>query len=105
MKSIFITIDHLPDCVRTQVAQVGQELTLKKDTGNAFDDEAIRVFNKNNSAIGYVANSVETVARGTYSAGRVYDKIEDGQKCVVRFMIEDYLIAEIACAEAENALE
>ena len=96
MKRIYITVDHLPDCVRVHVAEVGQELTLKKDTRNPYDDEAIKVFNKNGTDIGYVANSVETVARGTYSAGRIYDKIKDGQKCITRFIIDEYLIAEIA---------
>ena len=105
MKRIFITVDHLPDCVRMHIAEVGQELTLRKDTRNPYDDEAIKVFNKNDTEIGYVANSVDTVARGTYSAGRIYDKIRDGQKCTIRFIVEDCLIAEMACEEPKNAIE
>ncbi len=105
MKRIYITVDHLPDCVRMHIAEVGQELTLRKDTRNPYDDEAIKVFNKNGTEIGYVANSVDTVARGTYSAGRIYDKIRDGQKCTIRFIVEDCLIAEMTCEEQQNAIE
>ena len=46
---------------------------------------------------GYVANSVHSVARGTYSAGRVYDQIKDEARCAVRFILaeEGCLIAEL----------
>ncbi len=105
MKRVFITVDHLPDCIRMHIVKVGQELTLRKDNKNPYDDEAIKVFNRNGAEVGYVANSVGTVARGTYSAGRIYDKIEDGHKCTIRFIVEDCLIAEMACEEKKNAIE
>ena len=44
---------------------------------------------------GYVANSSNTVAHGTHSAGYVYRDFEQEAVCVVRFRLEDVAIAEI----------
>ena len=96
-KSIYITINHLDEFMATMNLRVGDILTLRKDPDNIYDDEAILVFDKNNCKVGYVANSVSTVARGTYSAGRVYDRMENEIECVVRFVLaeEGSAIAEI----------
>ena len=71
-------------------------LTLKKDYENPYDDEAIAAY-KNGSKVGYVANSVSTVCRGTYSAGRLYDRFDNEICCVIKFVSTEYgfLIAEI----------
>jgi len=47
------------------------------------------------SRIGYVANSIRTVARGTWSAGRAYDKIGEEGQCKVLFVMEECAIAEV----------
>lgn len=94
-KSIFITINHLDDFMAQMHLRVGDILTLKKDPDNIYDDEAILVYDKNNSKVGYVANSVSTVARGTYSAGRAYEIIKNEDKCIIRFITEELAIAEI----------
>lgn len=94
-KSIYITINHIEDFCPCCNLRVGDELTLKKDPNNCYDDEAIAVYDKNNVKIGYVANSVHSVARGTHSAGRLYDKIETEIICSVRFITEDEVIAKI----------
>ena len=75
----------------------GDVLALKKDKKNTYDDEAIAAYTKDNYKCGYVANSVHSVARGTCSAGRVYDQIKDEAKCCVRFILveEGCLIAEL----------
>lgn len=60
-----------------------QSVKLIKEP-NQYDEESIEVWlmEKGNTGldrkIGYVANSVSTVPLGTYSAGRLYDKIADG---------------------------
>ena len=56
--------------------------------------EAIAVFDHNNTKVGYVANSVYSVIRGTYSSGRIYDKIKDNESFLVRFIGNDFIIAE-----------
>ena len=96
-KKIYITINHLDEFMGPCNLRIGDELILKKDKDNYYDDEAIVVCRKDGSKCGYVANSVHSVARGTYSAGRVYDHIKDETKCCVRFIFfeEGVLIAEI----------
>ena len=91
----YVTINHLDECFGSTRFRVGEELILKKDHDNPYDDEAIEVYAKENYRCGYVANSVSTVARGSYSAGRIYDQIGETCKCVVRFITEDMLIAEV----------
>ena len=92
--SIYITINHLEDYQSASYLKPGDRLVLEKDRNNSFDDEAIRV-KKDNITVGYVANSVSSVMRGTFSAGRVYDRIDDRAVCLIRFMNEDLLLAEI----------
>ncbi|MBR0462666.1 MAG: hypothetical protein IJJ00_08150 [Erysipelotrichaceae bacterium] len=92
---IYITINHLDNYGGTKGFRVNDELFLKKDTDNPFDDEAVAVYNRHNVKCGYVANSVYSVARGTRSAGRIYDRIKDSQECIVRFITEDSLISEL----------
>ena len=88
-KSIYISINHLDDYLRVMNLRVGDILALKKEPDNLYDDEAIAVYTKENCKCGYVANSVSTVARGTFSAGRVYDQIGDKTKCIVSFVMEE----------------
>lgn len=92
--SFFITINHLDDYNGLSNIKVGDTLALIKDLDNSYDDEAIAVYDKDETKIGYVANSTDTVARGTYSAGRIYDKLID-EKAIVRFVTEQCIIAQI----------
>lgn len=80
---------------------------LVKDPKNSYDTEAIvcemRYFGK----IGYVANSTNTVVKGTMSAGRLYDKISDEYFARIKFIINSIAIAEVLTsdefiAEVEN---
>lgn len=80
---------------------------LVKDPENSYDAEAIvcemRYFGK----IGYVANSTNTVVKGTMSAGRLYDKISDEYFARIKFVINNIAIAEVLTsdefiAEVEN---
>lgn len=96
-KRIYITINHLDDYLPVMNLRVGDILTLKKEPDNLYDDEAIAVYTKENYKCGYVANSVSTVARGSYSAGRLYDRIYSKAECEVRFVLTEVesIIAEI----------
>ena len=51
-----------------------------------ISSDIIDDYTEANSGI-YVANSVSTVARGTYSAGRLYDKFEKYVKVKVVFVL------------------
>ena len=99
---IYITVNHLDDFNTTYMFRIGDILTLKKDHDNCYDDEAIIAYNKHKAKCGYVANSVYSVSRGTYSAGRIYDKIPEEYNCIVRFICEDHLIAELTEEKKEE---
>lgn len=101
-KTIYITVNHLDDFNTTYTFRPNDILKLKKDHNNCYDDEAITAYSKHNYKCGYVANSVGTVARGTYSAGRAYDQFEEEIYCVVRFIIEDFMICELIDEDAEE---
>ena len=101
-KPIYLTL--LSDCLA-----VGNQLVLEKDHYNQHDTEAIAViywdyregFDCDMSKI-YVANSVNTVARGTYSAGRIYDKFDRQLLVKVRFVVRGCAIAEVLGEVAES---
>ena len=94
-EEIYITINHLDEFNGLSNIKVGDTLTLIKDLDNPYDDEAIAVFDKDNIKVGYVANSVDTVARGTHSAGRVYENIHSQDTCVVNYITQDNIIASL----------
>ena len=94
-KKVYVTINHLDNYGGSKNFRVGDKLSLRKDHNNPYDDEAIIAFGKHDTKCGYVANSVESVARGTVSAGRLYDKIEESCNAVIQFILEEKIIASI----------
>ena len=92
---MFITITGSNHYLGVDSYMINQELYLVKDINNVYDDEAIKVVNEEDVKYGYVANSVNTVARGTHSAGYIYNLIKDKTKVFIRFVLEDSVIAEI----------
>lgn len=86
-----------------KVTKINSIVKLTKDLDNNYDDEAILVEMRYIGKIGYVANSVETVIRGTYSAGRLYDKIMDPDYGKICFVINDKIICQLLTGdELEN---
>jgi len=75
--------------------QVGEIVRFVKDYDNEFDDEAIAVEFGAVGQVGYVANSTHTVARGTKSAGRIYDTFDDYSYGVVRFILKGNAIVKL----------
>ena len=75
--------------------KIGSIVKLVKEPENDYDSEAIRVELRYAGPSGYVANSVKTVAKGTYSGGRLYDKILDTDYGRIIFILNDSLIAEV----------
>ncbi|MFO7612475.1 MAG: hypothetical protein R6W99_08360 [Clostridia bacterium] len=96
MEKGYITIVGADRYFGTGIFKVGQELLLRKDYDNRFDEEAVEaVLESVDGIVGYVANSCHTVARGTRSAGRIYDKFEDRCRCKVSFILNGNVIAEL----------
>lgn len=71
-----------------------KDMTVKlvKEPDNTFDKEAIRVELEGLGLVGYVANSPSTVIGESYSAGRIYDKIEDKAEGKVLYNVESGVI-------------
>lgn len=92
----YITIGHLAEFGGLSAINVNDSLILKKDLSNPYDDEAIAVYDLNGVKVGYVNNSVRSVARGTRSAGRIYDSFRAETGCRVLFMIDEIAIAEVS---------
>lgn len=92
---IYLTVTHLENAPLKLHLRPGQYLTLKKDHDNPYDDEAVAVYTHRQLLCGYLANSVHSVARGTCSAGRVYDRIGEEAEVLIRFMPEESLIVEL----------
>ncbi len=91
---MYITIREKDETYQN-VWRVGETYFLEKEPNNIYDDEAIKVKTKKGFHLGWVANSVSTVARGTHSAGYIYRDVQDGTQVVVRFVSADCIIAEV----------
>lgn len=92
---MYITITGSQYYLGIDKYKIGEILYLKKDPDNIYDSEAIKIMTDKDVKCGYVANSVNTVAKGTHSAGFIYDQIKDKTKCKVLFVVEEYAIAEL----------
>ena len=76
--------------------EAGMEVTLKKEPDNKHDKEAIMVTMPGLGKIGYVANSPKTVLGESMSAGRLYDRIGDEAAGIVRYVLSDGVVCELA---------
>lgn len=92
---MFITIVGAEHYLGVESLTIGQELILIKEPDNKYDDESIKVETESGATCGHVANSVGTVARGSHSAGYIYNSIGDNQKCKVLFIMDEKVIAEV----------
>ena len=95
MSTMFVTITGINHYYGVKLFEIGRVVRLVKEPENGHDDDAIRVELPFIETIGYVANSTNTVYRGTYSAGRIYDKIEDAAFAEVAFITHSSVIAVV----------
>lgn len=93
MESIFITITGVDHYLGKKPFRVNRLVKLVKEPDNGYDSEAIAVELPFIDTIGYVANSVNTVFDGTYSAGRLYDHFDDHAYAQVMFITHSSVIA------------
>ncbi len=93
MKNFFLTITAGFKFHGIDIFSPGMIVKLVKEPDNPKDSEAIKVLLPGDIPAGYVANSVHTVTKGTYSAGRIYDKFEDEAFAKVLFVTERVAIA------------
>ena len=95
MEKDHITITGMQHYFGTTVFKVGDVISCEKEFDNDYDEEAIKVMMKTFGKVGYVANSSHTVAKGTKSAGRIYDKVGDKFFVRVCFVTDGSVIAEV----------
>lgn len=95
MSTMFVTITGINHYYGVKPFEIGRVVRLVKEPENGHDDDAIRVELPFIETVGYVANSTSTVYRGTYSAGRIYDKIEDATFAEVAFITHSSVIAAV----------
>ena len=95
MSTMFVTITGINHYYGVKPFEIGRVVRLVKEPNNEHDDDAIRVELPFIETVGYVANSTSTVYRGTYSAGRIYDKIEDAAFAEVAFITHSSVIAAV----------
>ena len=99
MENTFITITHLDNPEISDYVKPGDRMMLKK-TPDKYDEETITVYS-NNKKYGYVANSSNTVVRGTHSAGYIYRGFYQEIRCIVRFVLDEVTIAEVLLEEVD----
>ena len=68
---------------------------LEKDPENEYDKEAIKVEMEGLGQIGWVANSTNTVLGESWSAGRIYDRIEDTAEGTVLYVLDKGVICRL----------
>ncbi len=95
MEKTYITIVGSEHYQGSHVFRPGMKLKLVKDHKNRYDDEAVCAYSDMDVRYGYVANSVHTVARGTHSAGWLQHCFDEECFCIVRFIVDDVVIAEL----------
>ncbi len=94
-RELYVTL-VFPDCCEDYpMPRPGDRLKARKDRSNRYDDEAIAIYNRHDRRVGYIANSVRTVARGTHSSGYVYELIPEETGVTVLFVLRDSVIAGI----------
>ena len=95
MSNTYITVTGLHHYYGDSFLEKEMIVYLKKEKDNEYDKEAISVNLPGLGKIGYVANSPYTVLGESYSAGRLYDKIEDDASGKVKFKLEKGVICEL----------
>ena len=94
-KEMYVTLNGFSMFHGIKPFKIGAIIKLIKDTSNTYDQEAIACDMRYFGRVGFVANSVNTVAKGCMSGGRVYDKIDDGYFAKVKFLTKTEAIAKI----------
>lgn len=92
-RTFFVTITGLNHYYGEKPFEIGRIIKLLKEPDNEYDNEAIIALLPFIDKIGYVANSTNTVYKGTVSAGRIYDKFDDYTYARVMFVTHSSVIA------------
>lgn len=104
-KNYFVTITGVNHYYGMKPFEVGRVIKLIKEPDNEFDSEAIRAELPFIDKIGYVANSPDTVAKGTFSAGRIYDLFQSEACAQILFITHSSVICLLLTPDEEKSEE
>jgi len=102
MEKIYFTITGTNHHYGTEFLDPNMEVMLMKEPDNEHDKEAIKVELPGLGLIGYVANSPYTVLGESMSAGRLYDRIGDEARGVVKYVLPQGVLCELKANTSEN---
>lgn len=95
MEKVYFTIAGCKHHFGQEVFEPKMEVKLVKEKDNEFDKEAIRVELEGLGLVGYVANSPYTVQGESMSAGRMYDRMGDTAKGIVKYVLPQGILCEL----------
>ena len=96
--TLYFTITGTYHRYGQEIFEQGILVHLVKEPDNEYDSEAISVEMEGLGQVGYVANSPYTVQGESYSAGRLYDKIDDEADGVVKYVLPKGVLCSIVDA-------
>lgn len=96
---MYITITAFQKMHGSKPLKIDGIVKLVKEPENKYDTEAIACEMRYFGKIGYVANSTNTVVKGSMSAGRLYDKINDEYFAKIKFITESIAIAKVLTSD------
>lgn len=92
---MYVTITGMRHYLGIEAFRVNQVVILEKEENNPADTEAIKVMIDGGATAGYVANSINTKAMGTASAGYINRDFVKTIQAKVKFITHDTVIAEL----------
>lgn len=92
---MYFTLAGLANFFGQQPFANNKYFLLRKDPKNYYDSELIVAEIPNYGSVGYIASHPMTRAKGTVSAGRLYDKIDDVAVGKVQFLTDDFAVCSL----------
>lgn len=102
MDDMYVTIVGFKNYYDQMPFDIGNLIRCRKEPGNRYDKEAIECTLPAIGTVGYIANSVNTVAGGTMSAGRVYDRVKNRFYVRVMFTTGSKIICKVETGSLEE---
>lgn len=95
MEKLYFTLAGTRHHYGQEYFEPKMEVKLIKEPDNKVDKEAIRVELDGLGLVGYVANSPYTVLGESMSAGRLYDRIGESARGVVKYVLPQGGLCEV----------
>ncbi len=97
---IYFTITGTKHHYGQDFMEKDMKVRLEKEPDNEYDSEAIKVMMEGLGHVGYVANSPYTVLGESYSAGRLYDKVDDSADGTIMYVMDKGVLCFMEIADA-----